>query len=223
MPVPVHMLASFRGIYGTAAAPFETWSFGLRITHPTLIGSPLPTVTMADACHTAAATLITNASLNFITKVVLQEVRLYTVGSDGKITDPPVISTNVDATGASAVAGQYPWQCTLAVTLKAAGLGKGRFGRFYLPTQNPVLGTDGLVASATVTTYLTEIRNFLAAVQSAARVGSTEPYSIAIIGGTGAAGTKKLPAEIRMGRVIDTQRRRRRSLGEQYVINAGVI
>lgn len=215
MVVPRHVLASFRGGLGDPLSPTETWSFGLRFGRDATGGAiaTTPTQGMANAFHAAASALILNSGLSISSHVLFQEVRVYEIGPDGRSVSVPVISAGADAQGPDTT-GQWPWQCSMVVTLRADGLGKGRRGRIFLPPQGHQIGIDGLLTTGQVSTGLAAIETFLEACANATDLITDD--HLVIIGGTGVAGTIRRVTNFGVGRVIDTQRRRRRSLDESY-------
>ena len=217
MPTPGHVLATFRGTLGPAGLPKETWSFGLRfgddVTGPSAT-IPAFTQATAEAMHTSAVTLITSAQTKFSRDVEFTHVRLYPIGIDGHALAPPLISTGAVARGATTT-NLWPWQCSIVATLKADGLGRGRFGRIYLPPMGQALDVDGGLPSGAVLPIRQATSSFLAEVANAAGFATTT--HLVVIGTTGAAGTIRRVMNLRMGRVVDTQRRRRRSLDELYI------
>lgn len=149
----------------------------------------------------------------------LNSIKVAAIGTDGLYLGDPK-ETAPGSTMAGTVIGN-PIQCTQVVSTRAAtNVGKGKWGRMYLPhfymsvlTDNP--HTDSTQAAAlaeAAATFLDEV-----SVTCSAAVGSAvHPY---IMGQTG-VGTKNQITRVRVGNVIDTQRRRREQLVETYFENS---
>ena len=111
----------------------------------------------------------------------------------------------------SGTANPYP-QLALAVTLTTALLrGKGSVGRIFLPYFTHPVGTDGRISASHAEMVRGTSVTFLNAVNAQA------PGKIAVFGQTG-AGTVRPVTGVRVGRVVDTMRSRRRNLQEGYVL-----
>jgi hypothetical protein len=106
------------------------------------------------------------------------------------------------------------------VSLYANGIGKGKRGRVYLPPQSHVITPDGTIGAADVTQTLSGFTTFLNALNALPHGGAVSTVA-SVIGNTGSIGTGRPVRHIRMGTVMDTQRRRRRSLAEAYVEQVG--
>jgi hypothetical protein len=107
-----------------------------------------------------------------------------------------------------------PNQITLAATL-ATGYSRGpaHKGRFYLPMvafQAQV--ADGLIATAAADAAQDVVSVWLTTCNAA-----DPDYRVAVFSRKAGAPQHKLVTGIHIGRVLDTQRRRRRSLPEKYV------
>jgi len=144
----------------------------------------------------------------------LVEVRGYSVGADGRSLKDTVISTRATVQGA-ANSPYHPYQCSMVLTLVAGTRGKGRFGRLYLPPSCQTVGIDGTVPLTEQTNLLTAGKQLLSDLSNLP--GLDAGAGIRIAGQTGTGGTLRTVDEVRVGKVYDTQRRRRRSLDEAYV------
>ena len=161
--------------------------------------------------HIAPAALISPAA-------VLEEVKFAHIGADGRYTRDPVV---VDVVNAPGVGGGYPAdkhpfvipQSALVVSLGTARRGRTGRGRFYLPMPTveleagtltmPVVARDNV--EARVAQMLNDINNQpgVDALGLRVVVASSKGYNTVV-------------DDVRVGRVIDTVRSRRRSLVEAY-------
>jgi len=121
------------------------------------------------------------------------------------------------AGGGGSSYGTYPNQVALAVTMLAAiTRGPAHIGRFYLPIPAFGIGTDGRITAAQADGVAASAKTFLEALSDvpAVDVGGSPEVSL-MSRKAGAAATHNV-ASIKVGRVPDTIRSRRRSLGESY-------
>jgi len=164
--------------------------------------------------------LIQDTSMSFLAAVHTREIRAYHIGANGKILDTPVIEVIPSPNTGQASGLAVPWQNSLAITFKAGALGKGRFGRIYLPPQNYSMTPQGTVAAESATNYGTGVSSFLAAIQLGVRTQWPDARLV-VAGKTGPLGTIRRVEELRVGKVVDTQRRRRRSIPETPLVMTG--
>lgn len=144
--------------------------------------------------------------------VELDGVKMYSVDATGHIDEDPAIAEGTPVRGGFGT-NRHPYQCTNVITLVAGARGKGRFGRIYLPPQAFDVGADGLISTTHHASMFTAAQTLLANLSNLAGVDTG--WSLAVAGRTG-TGTLRTVDTLRMGRVCDTQRRRRRSLDEAY-------
>lgn len=215
---PEHLLFSARGTLGQGANPGEAWSCGLRCSRPAgFTDDQADMDSHAEDVFKDWAAFITTASARVSNVVRLTEVRAYSIGTDGLSGQRPIgMSSSPPVQGVSA-SSVHPWQCSLVLTLVAEGRGQGRLGRIYLPPQAVDLDGDGGVAPGQITGILAACKTLIESVGN--KVGVDSGFGVRVVGTTqrpGQDGTIREVKSIRLGRVVDTQRRRRRSLDEQY-------
>ena len=217
MPYRPHTLASFRGVLGaTVASAVEGWSFGIRFgaEDSAVGGGPVPTQNLADSFLATASALIVDAAMRFQSTTWLQECRLYSIGADGRATAEVTIADQAGVKGIFG-SGHLPWQNSMVVTLQADGLGKGKYGRIYLPPQAQEITADGGVNSTIIASQTLRLGTFFSALADDANM--PVQYLPVVVGRTGVSGTLRTVRHIKVGRVMDTQRRRRRSLDETRI------
>lgn len=108
-----------------------------------------------------------------------------------------------------------PLQSAMVISLNSvAGGARGR-GRLYWPACGAVLvgGTHRLLAS-TVTTLLTDVKTYLQAVGAAIDGAVDETVALAVW--SRASASSSLVNRIKIGDILDTQRRRRDAIPETY-------
>lgn len=216
-----HFYLSFGGPIGTV----ETWQSGLRFANTALLPPPLtetaletPSLTdVFDALKlvwTATPALINQLfGLKWVKLAIINEAGEYKM--DARLYEAP--SAQMGATSSNTV----PAQVTAVLSLwSGQTLGKANRGRMYVP---PLAGTisptTGRWSGADITTYLTRWRTAIESVTgeiATAASGTVHPVIMSTVG----AGLTKPVTQLRMGDVPDTQRRRRRSIGEVYITQA---
>jgi hypothetical protein len=209
-----HWHVQFTGQLGPNNAPIEQWSINLNIA-PVGAHNPLleavPDV-VAGNCANAMAAWIAQAQV--APAVSFEQCKIYQIGADGKAVTVPVLGLTALARGQSGVAA-HPWQLSLVVTLDAArGLGPGRTGRIYMPPQCLSIDESDQITQTAVNNAASNAATFLDAINTA----FTDLGTLCIASALG-TGTNYPVESIRVGRVYDTQRRRRRSTVENYVVH----
>lgn len=209
---PAHVRVVFSGLVGTVAAPVEHWAFGVNFPHDAI--SPANDDVVDDAL---AGTLkgVWDGALkpytpgdNFLTSVKVSRV-----GDDGHVEKRPDgsylqgewVGSSVGAAGTITM----PLSTALVVSLTTARSGPTGKGRIFLPFPGMVLQVaDKRLSAADATTMAGAAKQFinnLATVMTfPAQVVSSKGYMSAVTG-------------VRVGRVPDTLRSRRRSSPEAYV------
>jgi len=205
--------------WGGKLAGGEKWSNGVRMAYT---GFEMPATIPAGlmtAASSAIQALHVHTSIQTSNTCKLSFIKFARIGVDGHyVPNVPGGQVNpqeivvADLAGANA-SPQQPNQIALAVTL-ATGYTRGpaHKGRFYLPVPNMFPATDGLLAASQAN-----------GVQDAASIWLTNlnaadpDYRVAVFSRKAGAPIHRLVTGIHVGRVLDTQRRRRRSLTELYV------
>jgi hypothetical protein len=114
--------------------------------------------------------------------------------------------------GGGGAGNSYP-QLSIVVTLGTAlPRGRGSMGRFYPPPSTQRVDTDGRIPATNATLYATAAATFIDQV-NAVDVGQVCVFSNPDDG----AGPVQPVTRIRVGRVVDTQRRRRNQIPELHV------
>lgn len=215
MPFPVrHKLLT---VIGTAFGGTEDWSFGLRIRPTGVADVPEVTQAQVDALAPAVSTFFAAPPSLISAAYRLTAIKLAPVGVDGKYPPGEVAVEHVypgGLPGNSPVSGNvWPAQCCMVVTLETA-LPRGRAskGRFYVPALSSLVDvTTGQIPDPT-TGLLNPAKTLLNAINTTVDVGK-----VAVMSKLGVSGTSNYVTQLSVGRVPDTQRRRRRSLNENRV------
>jgi len=148
----------------------------------------------------------------------LDTIKLAAVGVDGLyLTDPRIrpVTGFVGFTGATVL----PQSSVVATFWSGLGFGTANFGRMYLPHTALPLETLTPRATAAVAGAFTDgVAEFVSAVNGVA--DSVEAASGVVNLSKIGLGTVKAVAQVGVGRVIDTQRRRRNRLNEDILYAA---
>jgi len=190
----------------------EQWSCGLRMVP---ITSTVPTndpamlaaaSTAVRAYHVNGATFISqSAKLSFVKLNVVTPAGHYAEDATHEV-------VHSDVMGGGPSAAPYPNQVAIAVSLTTGfSRGPAHRGRFYLPLPGFVLGTDGTIASGNAIGLSGTTDTFIAALNAI-----TTNAAVAVMSRKAGAPAHRLVTGNLVGRVLDTQRRRRRSIPEDY-------
>lgn len=216
MVKPAHIRLEWRGVFGSANAPSEQWSWSMNHADTEEMAS--------DAALTNMALLMRNNwnnELRAITpsNIVLTQTRVARIG------DPPIPlmtgSTRRRADGSleqgiwtGASAGTLgpinaPPQLAVCVTLTTARVGPTGKGRLFLPLMHPPTLEDRRLDAASAGQIATAIRNMISDTNGTVGFGS-----VSVVSSKGAVSPV---TGVRVGRAVDTIRSRRSSLPEDYV------
>lgn len=191
--------------FGDAWMQQEEWSTGLRLD-----GTTLPTTAQMDALDTAFQTLFSSSAAKTSYGARYWGVKVAPQNSEGLYGETGQAVEKIrPAVHFTANSGGLP-QATLAVTLTTGTLrGLANEGRMYLPATSHLPSDDGRITLAQADALRSVVVDFIVAV-NAVGLGPVTVFSKV---GTGA---KRAVNGVRVGRVIDTQRRRRNQISEEY-------
>lgn len=198
-----HLRFTFGGSIGAQ----EQWSSGLRFG--TVVQ---PGETALEDLYDQVYAWLSSSAINMCSYVRLNWVKLALVGIDGRYPDGVEALYYENPTG-QAGPGQtnMPPQVSLAVTLET-GVSRGRAhrGRMYLPPASLFPESDGRLTQVQATNAAVATASFLDLITN--EMGA--PVWVMSDIGTG---TTRVATDVSVGRTLDTQRRRRRSIDEARV------
>lgn len=192
----------------------ESWSCGIRLRKKvgfTVVADAAPLLAgvgaAVSAFHAAASTQIgSNAKLSF--------VKCNAIGVDGKYLDTggTNIATYADIAGGGGTTPNHPNQIAMAVTWTTGySRGPAHQGRMYLPLPIMTVAADGLTPAGNASALSDQVDTFLTDLNAV-----SASYEAAVFSRNSVSpGNRKITGN-KVGRVLDTQRRRRRSLVENY-------
>jgi len=170
------------------------------------------------ACLTAVAaamtTLMNDGSVAWADYSDFVSVKVAAIGTNGLyLTDPLVFEAAIDSGASSNVLPQS----SIVLSLRSGfTLGKANYGRMYLPHTRSTLTAGGpFVASGDTDGIADAGAQFLNDVTTALTAEVTAVIFPVILSSIG-SGFGRGVTEVKVGNVIDTQRRRRRQLAETY-------
>lgn len=226
MPKAAHYRLTFGGVFGTKAAPYEQWQFGLNVaagvpttvetfpTDPTLLGlmAPIRTAFVNNLLGTRQSGV----------RFTFLDVRF--IGSDGKQPRGPdgayvgAARLEFDEVAGASGPPKYPFQIAQVVTLDSNRSGPRGRGRVFLPPPANALEEDGRLSAGLagaavngVVSVVNATNGAFAAIPEAADVSVMSTF-----------GTISRVERCRAGLALDTHRSRRRDVQESYTPPVGV-
>ena len=156
--------------------------------------------------------------------VIITDLSLYAVGANGRVVSLDVGPAKATAVPKAALdganaGGLLPLQIAQVVSLRTNNSSKRGRGRVYLPgmTSTSISGTNGTMNATFRTNMLGTFKTLLEALSIGS--GGSPPIVRPVVIGSPWT-TYYQVTEIRMGNLLDTQRRRRRQLEEVYTVAA---
>ena len=145
-------------------------------------------------------------------------VKVAAIGPDGTyLTDPALYTAPTPTSGDDL---NVPPQCTVVLSLRSGlVLGKGNYGRMYLPHTRFAMATGVPYTDTAITDDVAETAvTFLNAVNTLSN-SAVAGSAVSILSQAGTGSSKKVE-EVWVGRIGDTQIRRRNRLTENYSVGA---
>jgi len=206
------------GISGTDEVAYTgmSYSFGAGWTGAAAAVNAL-TDTDLEALYVAMTALMDTAQLQWADYSNLVGVKVAALDTEGHYLPTASIKQWEAAVVEHGASQQILPQSTVVVSLRTVTtLGKGNYGRMYLPHTKVGQGAgDASGNLGTVGPIATNAGAFVEDVTAALRTGTDVDVVPVIMGQTG-VGTQKLVTHVMVGTVTDTQRRRRNRLVEVY-------
>ena len=197
----------------------EEWSTGFFLGEENE-DAPDPTQQTADDILAAFTTFFTHADTRIASTYKLTQCKVAKLDDNGQTISGKVFYANPSGTVSGAVNGVViPPQLALVVTLRSdRPRGKASKGRMYLPGITPNFDTGtGKIQASHITGIADNLKIFFDAL-----VGDADIPGELILAAKSSGPLEIIPAQndyvetIRVGDVMDTQRRRRNQLVETY-------
>lgn len=209
-----HTYVTWHGLLGGPSTN-QTWSIGLRmsISPAEWLGVLAIDPGALDDFTTAMLAAFTDSwpGTEFGKDMWLMSCKTALIQADGTYVAPPTVVGTLATVAYGTDNTLLPYQVCLVGTLKHIGVGRGNFGRVYYPTVASLPAVGGLIPESARDDYHGRHADFINAVNAAAD---------AVISGAAVniynrvTGTQKSVDQVGVGRVLDTQRRRRDQLIE---------
>ena len=212
MPYPTPLIKLSFG--GTLADGLEIWSCGLTMDVVDVPGNEMANFLLWQEDFPAYVTIIENFVSNpdarVPTGVNLTWVKAALVDTDGAYMMEPI---EAPASASGGDAGGYLPQGALVYTLVSdRWKDPGRYNRFYLPTSTPTSTTGWRLTEAQALDAAEACKSFIEQLD----ITGTQASSIVVVASPVGSGHMRGVYDIRVGRLIDTQRRRRNAIAEDY-------
>jgi hypothetical protein len=215
MPFAPHTRVSAIGFIGSS---LERFSYGLSMESQLAGAGEMPSQGEAQDIANDFVAFHGRATSKIWQQAVLKEVKIAAIGADGKYTEDPIIISVNQVGGGGALPVPLP-QAALVVSCESTRRGPTGKGRFYLPMPNVVITEPGfLMAVATAEDVRTSAQTLLGALNNEAGVDVVDRKVVI----ASSKGYNTPVTSIRVGRVIDTMRSRRKSLSESYTAEVAV-
>lgn len=205
---------------GTIAGTDEVWSTGLTFAQPVVTQAAAEAtrtniVAVGQGVTDAFLILMKTAAFGWADYSVLQGAKIAVLDPAGHYVDDPSVITTTDSSPHGSLAG-VPAQDTVCLSLRSgSSFGKGNYGRMYLPHTLPNISSGGpFISTGGQSSMLAAAATFLNSAQAWAAP------AVPVIASQAGAGSFKPVTQVGMGRVLDTQRRRRNRLEEAYAFTA---
>jgi hypothetical protein len=219
-----HFRVTVSGILGTTTTPVETWSTGFALIPETNADAivSLPPIAEWNTAVSAFTTWFTGTTSRITQAATATEARCAWVGVNGRVNkgeDGAFLQykTPLNAVGPVTIStSSHPFQIANVVSLRTPRADAGGRGRMYLPAPGLPVDIYGQISTADrdavangVAAMLTSFGNAFASL----RPGVASQGSVLQGRGPSLAPV----TSVRMGRVLDTVRSRRKNVAEAYV------
>lgn len=204
---------------GNLALGQEIWSCGFHIANNT---TDYTTTQLAALATEAWAYLVRDAIVDFITNdsaivpadVKLTEVKISVRDTTGATFGDPVIVT---ASAQGDHVGGYAPQNALVVTLQSLKpRAPGRYNRFYVPISASGLGDGPFLNGSQQESYANVVVAMIEEINSVTQTAfDDEDFAVSVVS-PAQTGFQLPVAAVKIGKIIDTQQRRRNALTESY-------
>lgn len=231
-PTIPHVLLT---VHGSLPAG-ESWSCGLRslATATALGGAPGAALAIAAGNRWRGLANSANASYLFgnttggLTFATIDGVTVRRLDEDGQTVEQYEGSPTTALVPNGPTRESYPNQCALVATLVTARAGRTGKGRIYLPCVTSLNVANGRIPGATTTSIATAVKAMIDGLNTDLRTATDPAQKLAVQSSVASqepgAWTVGAPGgymgaaivSVRIGDTIDTQRRRRSSITENY-------
>jgi hypothetical protein len=206
---------------GSAWAGLEQWSCGVKLKH--LGGSDLAPmqeecVDTIDECVAAVTAFLGTVAAKWSQSSTLNWVSLNVINANTERYEYPNAVVKTENLNVVPVGGLGIPQVATCVTTRGIPVrGPAAFGRFYIPCGLTTLEADGQLPQATALGVANAASTFLTALSNIASGLGPDAWAPWHYSNAQSGPADSSIQEISVGRIYDTQRRRRNTLLEEYV------
>ena len=200
---------------GTLADGNDIWSCGFHVGNFGT-GTPAETLSFFETNKAALATSISDFYNDERSRTPrgaeMEWVKFALIGTDGKYMDEPIL---VEEFSQGGLGLPYVPQVSCVISMVTSKFrDPGKYSRFYLPTVAPSGITGYKMTSSETTGVLNSAKDFIQDFDSILNTaGPGQTLGISAISKSG-SGAQYVISKVRVGEVLDTQRRRRNSIPE---------
>lgn len=190
---------------------------GISLASDANLVPTMPTALQMEDIAQAYTDLLSATTLRRPTYSVFRYAKAAPLDISGHYTAEPVTSTEYNYAGTS---GDIPPQNSVVLTLRSGQtLGKGNYGRMYIPHSTMAFVNNRPFSDPSVQEPIADAgAEFVGAINGIFG-GFIVPSQVTIMGQGSLGPTSKPVTEVSVGRVVDTQRRRRAQISEEPVFS----
>lgn len=218
MPVGYTYQFTFGGVNGTDA--FDTWQTGARFFSPTEWGSNIPGLPSLSDLSTFYTNVLGprfNASdMPISNQCRLLWCKVALLRPDGRYYTDAVTYEGAAVTGNGVTNALAPQDSVVVSLWSGSRLGTGNHGRMYLPWARATISGTGHISSPATSNVCGAMKIVLGGMQTVLRAQQDASDATLGIIPSDRSATPKPVNYIRVGDVVDTQRRRRNRIRETY-------
>ena len=204
---------------GTTASGNEIWSTGIALGQYGAITNPLDWFDAASLnileYGDAISVLVGSPGSRVPAGVTLNWCKMALIGLDGKYMTEAV---EIPLTGGGNVNAAYSPQDAVKITYQSeVWKDPGKYNGFYLPTVGPVGTNEWKFSTQEQNALVAAAVLFADQVNEAGVPDVGQPGTQMVVVSNTREGSESVPIAVRVGAIVDTQRRRRNKLQENYV------
>lgn len=171
--------------------------------------------TLAEQIAALAVSLWSNSTTRIPQGWILTTVKFAYINEQGVYNVDP-IEVEVPETPGASILGYAPQLALVATSVSAQRKDPGKYNRMYFPTTVPDLYGGIYLDAGQQQAFADAVANFFSEVNAAIEVAGVTGL-LAVVASSKGTGSTLPIINVRAGRVLDTQRRRRNKLTENYV------
>lgn len=204
---------------GTLADSQEIWSAGF---HADTTGIPMDYDTwlayytdIGEDLAERIAEFVNDEATRVPTGVTLADVKFARIGTDGKYVDAPLV---VEQSATGLYNESYVPQNAMALTMFSDKYrDPGKYNRFYLPVTLGGGGGTYCLSPGAQAALLVQFSAFITDINDILATGpGPSPEVVSVVSATGTGFSNPVKG-VRVGKIVDTQQRRRNKLPESYI------